>query len=276
MGNTSWRARRGLLRAIAKLNSRSERNITLTFKLDSSELSAHGGAISGEIALSRLLLSASHARLANQPPRNGAKIQLRWLAAKVEWMSRAILIGRCEKPAISLGDEFSREKNEAGEYIRACVRLNVKGSWEDLQVVITRGTVDDIQKIVNKLKTFFEEQLKSSKMVWGIQQKNTGSASQPKDEIAPSVINGKEVKVLDSVTEIQFKEKILPIPQHGETVVGGFVGLEAARVSLACMHGEMNAHSWALFHMRHPGIVFTPEAKFSYIDRDEDVIGLYD
>ncbi|ETN70262.1 hypothetical protein NECAME_04952 [Necator americanus] len=26
--------------------------------------------------------------------------------------------------------------------------------------------------------------------------------------------------------------------------------------------------------MRHPGIIFTPEAKFSYIDRDEDVIGV--
>ncbi|KHJ81230.1 hypothetical protein OESDEN_19084 [Oesophagostomum dentatum] len=76
MGNTSWKARRGLLRAIAK-----------------------------------------------QPPRNGAKVQLRWLAARVEWMSRAILIGRCEKPAISLGDEFSREKNDAGEVFEHIIAL---------------------------------------------------------------------------------------------------------------------------------------------------------
>ncbi|PIO64311.1 hypothetical protein TELCIR_14066 [Teladorsagia circumcincta] len=62
-------------------------------------------------------------------------------------------------------------------YIRACVRLNVKGSWEDLQLVITRCTVDDIQKIVNKLKTFFEEQLKSSKMVWGIQEDSSAAAN---------------------------------------------------------------------------------------------------
>ncbi|VDL68091.1 unnamed protein product [Nippostrongylus brasiliensis] len=40
------------------------------------------------------------------------------------------------------------------------------------------------------------------------------------------------------------------------------------------MHGEMSAHSWALFHLRHPGIVFTPEAKFSFIDKDDDVIGV--
>ncbi|VDO69537.1 unnamed protein product [Heligmosomoides polygyrus] len=152
MGNTSWRARRGLLRAIAKLNSRSERNVTLTFKLDSSELTAHGGAISGEIGLSRLLLSASHVRqvdVSRQPPRNGAKIQLRWLAARVEWMSRAVLIGRCEKPAISVGDDWVGHR-------WPCVLLNVKGSWEDLQLVITRCTVDDILKIINKLKTFFE------------------------------------------------------------------------------------------------------------------------
>ncbi|KAK6016010.1 hypothetical protein OSTOST_18511 [Ostertagia ostertagi] len=230
MGNTSWRARRGLLRAIAK-----------------------------------------------QPPRNGAKIQLRWLAARVEWMSRAVLIGRCEKPAISLGDEFSRERDDEGEYIRACVRLNVKGSWEDLQLVITRCTVDDIQKIINKLKTFFEEQLKSSKMVWGIQEDSSAAAnSKEQAGTAETTTSATKIwqKVLDTITQIQFKQKILPIPKHGETVVGGFVGLEAGRLSLACMHGEMNAHSWALFHLRRPGIIFTPEAKFSYIDKDDDVIGV--
>ncbi|KAK6055982.1 hypothetical protein COOONC_06513 [Cooperia oncophora] len=213
-----------------------------------------------------------------QPPRNGAKIQLRWLAARVEWMSRAVLIGRCEKPAISLGDEFSRERDDDGEYIRACVRLNVKGSWEDLQLVITRCTVDDIQKIINKLKTFFEEQLKSSKMVWGIHEDSTAAVSNSKEQqgTADTPASATKIwqKVLDTITQIQFKQKILPIPKHGETVVGGFVGLEAGRLSLACMHGEMNAHSWALFHLRHPGIVFTPEAKFSYIDKDDDVIGV--
>lgn len=277
MGNTSWRARRGLLRAIAKLNSRSERNVTLTFKLDSSELTAHGGAISGEIGLSRLLLSASHVRQVDQPPRNGAKIQLRWLAARVEWMSRAVLIGRCEKPAISVGDEFSREQNEKGEYARACVLLNVKGSWEDLQLVITRCTVDDILKIINKLKTFFEEQLKSSKMVWGIREsENSATTARSDPQNGDDVVLATRIwqKVLDTITELQYKQKILPIPQQGETVVGGFVGFEAGRLSLACMHGEMSAHSWALFHLRSPGIVFTPEAKFSFIDKDEDVIGV--
>ncbi|PIO73232.1 hypothetical protein TELCIR_04806 [Teladorsagia circumcincta] len=189
MGNTSWRARRGLLRAIAK-----------------------------------------------QPPRNGAKIQLRWLAARVEWMSRAVLIGRCEKPAISLGDEFSRERDDEGE-----------------------------------------EQLKSSKMVWGIQEDSSAAANskeQPGTGDIPASATKIWQKVLDTITQIQFKQKILPIPKHGETVVGGYVGLEAGRLSLACMHGEMNAHSWALFHLRRPGIIFTPEAKFSYIDKDEDVIGV--
>ncbi|ETN70263.1 hypothetical protein NECAME_04953, partial [Necator americanus] len=139
----------------------------------------------------------------------------------------------------------SQSNRNSLQYIRACVRLNVKGSWEDLQVVITRATVDDIQKIINKLKTFFEEQLKSSKMVWGIQQEKSSSGNKSKqDDSAPQFVYATHFwqKVLDSVTEIQFKQKILPIPQNGETVVGGFVGLEAGRVSLACMHGEMSAH----------------------------------
>ncbi|KIH57173.1 hypothetical protein ANCDUO_12638 [Ancylostoma duodenale] len=218
MGNTSWRARRGLLRAIAK-----------------------------------------------QPPRNGAKVQLRWLAARVEWMSRPILIGRCEKPAISLGDEFLREKNEKDEYIRACVRLNVKGSWDDLQVVITRGTVDDIQKIINKLKTFFEEQLKSSKMVWGIRQDSTVSANQPKQEESPPQLAyaTKYWQKVDMMTlSSNISENFFPGAgfRHGNTI--------------QAKNSTDSAECWALFHMRHPGIIFTPEAKFSYIDRDEDVIGV--
>ncbi|KAJ1353026.1 hypothetical protein KIN20_009566 [Parelaphostrongylus tenuis] len=204
-------------------------------------------------------------------------MQLRWLAARIEWMSRAVLIGRCERPEVSLGDEFSGEKNGADQYIRASVRLNVKGSWEDLQLVITRCTVDDILKIVNKLKTFFEEQLKSSKMVWGIHEEsstpNTAQEQTRSDEI-PAPPTQFWQKVLDAVTQIQYRQKILPMPKQGETVVGGFVGLEARRLSLACMHGEMNAHSWAVFHMRHPGIIFTPEAKFSFIDKEYDIIGV--
>lgn len=39
---------------------------------------------------------------------------------------------------------------------RATVTLNVKGAWDDLQIVITRNTVDDFQKIVAKLQSFFQ------------------------------------------------------------------------------------------------------------------------
>uniref|UniRef100_A0A0K0DNK6 FSA_C domain-containing protein n=1 Tax=Angiostrongylus cantonensis TaxID=6313 RepID=A0A0K0DNK6_ANGCA len=199
MGNTSWRARRGLLRAIAKLNSFSERNVTLTFKLDSSELTAHGGAISGEIALSRLLLSASHIRVVNV--RLSIPVNLR--SGNTSWHGKLLLKSLFRKDT----------------YIRACVRLIVKGSWEDLQLVITRCTVDDILKIVSNLSKFFGYNL---------------------------TIHRRR-RVLDTVTEIQYKQKILPIPKHGDTIVGGFVGLEAGRISLACMHGEMNAHRYTLF-----------------------------
>lgn len=62
MGTTSWITRKGLLRSLAKLTSRHERDITLTFKLDGSELVAHGGAISGEVSLKELELELKHKR----------------------------------------------------------------------------------------------------------------------------------------------------------------------------------------------------------------------
>lgn len=49
--------------------------------------------------------------------------------------------------------------------------------------------------------------------------------------------------VLDTLTEIQSKQKILPLPKgnDGVTAVGGILELTGGRFSLACMNGEMNA-----------------------------------
>lgn len=38
---------------------------------------------------------------------------------------------------------------------RVAIALNIKGSWDDLQVVITKTTIEDFVKIVNKLNQFF-------------------------------------------------------------------------------------------------------------------------
>lgn len=49
--------------------------------------------------------------------------------------------------------------------------------------------------------------------------------------------------------------------------------LEAARCSLSCMHGEMNANSWSVFHLRNPSILFSPEAQFHYVDEANTSVG---
>ena len=117
MGSTSWITRKGLLRSLARLDSRHQRDITLTFKLDGSELTAHGGAISGEVTLSSLSLSLNHTRTEQRAPKNTALIQLGSFATRVEWMSRAVLIGRCDRPSITLGNDFVETKNSKQEVL---------------------------------------------------------------------------------------------------------------------------------------------------------------
>lgn len=72
-------------------------------------------------------------------------------------------------------------------------------------------------------------------------------------------------KALDLIANLQ-RKGLLPLPRgdDAETVVGGCMELEAQHVALACMNGDMGASSWALFDIREPAIVFSPEAKFVF------------
>lgn len=60
MGSTLLFVRQGLIRGQIKLDSFRQKTIAFGFKLDSSSLSAQGGAISGEIGIKRLLITAKH------------------------------------------------------------------------------------------------------------------------------------------------------------------------------------------------------------------------
>ncbi|CAI4230279.1 unnamed protein product [Auanema sp. JU1783] len=280
MGSTSWKARKGLLRSFAKLNYKHERDITVTFLLDSSELIAHGGAISGEIALSQLLLSATHKRLEKGIPRNKLHFELLSLSTRIEWMSRAVLISRIDHPRIILGDDII-ETNHPEKGSEVAVLLNINGSWRDLQIVINKNTIDDFMKIVNKLQTFFHEQLRSSRRAWVFADDDAGTTSHTKETTDTVTDTEKEVlftdhweKVLDLVTEIQYNLKLIPLPMNGQTVVGGAVQLDAGRLSIACMHGEMNANSWAVFHLKELSILFKPNAKFKYTNEEQNTLGV--
>lgn len=83
-------------------------------------------------------------------------------------------------------------------------------------------------------------------MVWGIR------SSVSVDE-SPSKVDDKNFinftkyhhwqPVLDMLTYIQSRQKLLPMPKSsdGMTIVGGVLELSGQSLSLACMHGEMNA-----------------------------------
>jgi hypothetical protein len=60
MGNCLWFVRKGLIQAHLQLDSFRQKTVALGFKLDSSALSAQGGAISGDISMRKLLISARH------------------------------------------------------------------------------------------------------------------------------------------------------------------------------------------------------------------------
>ncbi|KAI1727949.1 hypothetical protein DdX_00092 [Ditylenchus destructor] len=322
MGNTQWLARQGILRGHVQLDSRRNRDVALSFKLLSSELTAQGGAISGEVAISKLLISARHTKNVQSAPENVASLRFEKLECRSEWMSRPIFIGRFANPMIIIRDEWKSQSTD-GEVYESHFFVNITGSWSDLQMIITKTTVGDMIKIGEKLITFFKDQLKNSRMVWGPEfdqnrlstsSEDTSSTNtlepEPKQKRATFdhrtiyTLNGDEIsahsvetneegdetdasdlpsflqqwhRILDSLTEVQIHKKFLPLPRSmdGITFVGGNIELNAKRISLACMNGEMNAASWAFFHMSDVGVCLTSRSHYAFMDEKNTSLGVH-
>ncbi|VDK65860.1 unnamed protein product [Onchocerca ochengi] len=260
MGNTKLILREGVLRGYCQaiLNSKQDRTISINFGLESAILSAYGGVISGEIAITSLHIACENQIAALKPPRNHAKLELKEVQSRIEWMSRPIFIAKCEKPSVTFMDEWISIFDDTGEVLKASVAVNITCSWSDLQLIITKMT----------------EQLTNSRMVWGIRSSVIVDESSPEvdDKINFTKYHHWQ-SVLDMLTNIQARQKLLPMPKtsDGVTIVGGVLELSGQSLSLACMHGEMNANSWALFHMRQPTIIFEPEARYIFVSNNRDV-----
>lgn len=99
-----------------------------------------------------------------------------------------------------------------------------------------------------------QEQLTNSRMVWGIRSSvmEKGSSKEGDKQSVNFTKYRHWQSVLDTLTHIQARQKLLPMPKgaDGVTVVGGVLELTGQSLSLACMHGEMNAGRLAfnLFH----------------------------
>ncbi|CAB3410727.1 unnamed protein product [Caenorhabditis bovis] len=270
MGKTTWNVTKGLLAADAKLNSQMERDVTVTFKLGSSELIAKEGAISGCIKLNNFKITAAHALWIDvkKPPINKAKLRLEWITANIEWMSRRVLIAKWSNPSFNIYDYYNGVK-EGDEISLASLGINVKSSWKDLQMVITKTTVEDIIAIINRLVVFFDEQLKNSRILLG----NFGPSANLSGKKLPDVPTEPRKPsthfwehVLDYVSEMQINQQLMPLMKFEGARVGGNVELEAGGISLVLMKGDMNAETWAVFHLRDARIVFIPEAKMDFLD----------
>ncbi|KAL3998683.1 Fragile site-associated protein C-terminus family protein [Acanthocheilonema viteae] len=276
MGNTKLILREGVLHGYCQLNSKQDRSISINFGLESAVLSAYGGVISGEIAITSLHIACKNQTAALKPPRNCAKLELTEVQSRIEWMSRPIFIAKCEKPSVTFLDEWISLFDDAGEAVKASVAVNISCTWSDLQLIITKVTADDLIKIAQKLQSFFQEQLTNSRMVWGIRSSIVVDKASPEVD-DKNFINFTKYhhwqSVLDMLTHIQSRQKLLPMPKNsdGMTIVGGVLELSGQSLSLACMHGEMNASSWALFHMRQPTIIFEPEARYIFVNDSRDV-----
>ncbi|KAI6182660.1 FSA-C domain-containing protein [Aphelenchoides bicaudatus] len=306
MGSTVWFVRQGIIRSQIKLDSFRQKTIAFGFKLDKSNLSAQGGAISGEIEMRRLLITAKHQKKMDKAPENMAKVELDSVEARVEWMSRPIFITLLSKPQISIHDKWDWHSNSSGKVDEACCMVNIDGSWSDLQMIITKNTTRDVTKIVQKLVSFFNDQIRNSRMVWGhyefdrvstssdISTSTQHSSVEQNDADSLDSDTGRKKffgkrkrtistvtqhtaehwqAILDLVTDVQMNKNILPLPtvKSGVTFVGGVVDFRAGRISLACMNGEMNATTWALFHMRQANILLTCKAKYAFSRRRKPV-----
>uniref|UniRef100_A0A8R1HHP8 FSA_C domain-containing protein n=2 Tax=Caenorhabditis japonica TaxID=281687 RepID=A0A8R1HHP8_CAEJA len=278
MGKTTWKATKGLLWGDAKLNSLNEKDVNTTFVLGSSELCARDGAISGVIKLHNLKISGDHSLAADlkRPPSNKAKLRLDWITANIEWMSRRVLIAKWSNPQFRVNDYYKGVK-EGDKMALSELGMNVQASWKDLQVVITKSTVDDVAAIVHRLISFIDEQLKNSRILLG----NFTTPSNLKKQANIPVESRKPTthfweKVLDYTSEMQMNEQLMGLMDKDGARVGGHMELKAGGISLVLMKGDMNADTWAVFHLRDACITFEPEARMDFLDQtSKQKIGIH-
>lgn len=275
MGKTTWKARRGRLNGNAKLNSKKEYDVSVRFKLGSSELVAKEGAISGEICFKRLAIALNHSisSSAMNPPLNELSFEVDWITANIEWMSRRVLLAKWVGPAFRLKDYYTNGSENNQRPTLKAVGLKVHSSWQDLKVVIMKTTIDDVTSIVQKLISFFEEQLKSSKVLWGRTTQTVKSQELSKEEPTTETKYLWE-KLMDVVSEMQMNEQLMTFMENEGVRIGGEVQLKANKISLVLMQGDMNANSWAVFHLQEACIVFSPESILSYKDEKREEIAL--
>lgn len=83
---------------------------------------------------------------------------------------RTIFLGRSTHLNGVFEDEWIVNRDEIdGTIMRAAVFTNLRLNWDCLEMMLCASTAVDFVKIYNKLYNFFQEQIKSSRIVWNVQ-----------------------------------------------------------------------------------------------------------
>uniref|UniRef100_A0AC35TQR5 FSA_C domain-containing protein n=1 Tax=Rhabditophanes sp. KR3021 TaxID=114890 RepID=A0AC35TQR5_9BILA len=293
MGNTEWNAVKGSLRGNFDINSSGHRNLSTIFKVDSSLLAANGGAISGTIAINNLFIAGQHIKDENKAPKNSFKLALGCLESRMEWMSNTIFIGRFTEPTIEIEDDW-QTKTDKEDVSESCCLVKLSGAWQDLQMIITKNTISDFMKMTTKLHFFFNEQLNNSRLVWGseydltkksedndsddVSFSDSCSLSKHSSETSFDYANNRYWhKIMDFLTLLQLERPelcLFPSNSTDGTIIRGCIELDARKVSVACMHGDINANEWALFHLSEMEAFISSTVKFCFMNKETRETGL--
>ena len=112
-----------------------------------------------------------------------------------------------------------------GRVSRAAMFVHTTCVWNEMHLMITKTTVNEFKKIAVKLKSFFEEQLKSGLIVWSIPV--TFGPEQKTEKQDEESSDRKEHrwwhKPLEILTDIQLRSNFFPLPtgKDGVTIIGG-------------------------------------------------------
>ncbi|KAK0421995.1 hypothetical protein QR680_007305 [Steinernema hermaphroditum] len=285
LGSVRVDAQHGSFRGHLKLNSKKHRDLALLIQLRSVNFNASKGVISSEITVEKVLVSGRHHKT-DKAPENMLKMELGRIETSLSWMSRPVMMMKFVSPRLIITDQWKYATNEKGQVVESTVGVHVNLSWSDLQMVITQGTIADMEKIVKKLVSIVEERVKDSRKAWNMD--DLFEEKEPpvdKENLEDRLSQSKEEvgarrhwhNVLDSLTDIQLKRPdFLPLPttKAGVTIAGGSIVLDAGRTSLACMNGDLRADSWALFHVRETSCLITTDAQYSFMNADADTVGI--
>ncbi|GMT01466.1 hypothetical protein PENTCL1PPCAC_23640 [Pristionchus entomophagus] len=276
MGSTVWNVKNGEIRTLVEMSSEGEMNGDGMLSLDVCRLHAVGGAIGGDISLKKLQIKCRHTNAPKTPPTNSMRVELKDMMARLEWMSRTILLAEATLPSISFCDDWKHAKVE-NEVREAVMSMNASISWKTLQLVITSSTVGDVEKMIVKLITFFKDQLRSSKMMWETAIAETsrdfgkeGKNEKETEEEQHGVGIGHWQSLLDMMINIQHGG-LLPFPvRDGCTFLNATVHVAGDAFSMVLMNGEIGSTSWALFHFQLPSLLYSTQACLKFRGQGEE------